>query len=43
MVYIYNGILAIKVNEIVPFAEMWIDLEAVIQSEGKKSCNIAYM
>ena len=30
---IYNGILAIKRNEIVPFAEMWMDLEIVIQSE----------
>ena len=30
---IYNGILAIKRNEIVSFAEMWMDLETVIQSE----------
>ena len=27
---------AIKRNEIVPFAEMWIDLETVIQSEVRK-------
>ena len=29
----YMTISAIKRNEIVPFAEMWIDLETVIQSE----------
>ena len=29
----YNGILAIKRNEIVPFVETWRDLESVIQSE----------
>ena len=33
MVRIYNGILAIKRNEIVPFVETWRDLESVIQSE----------
>ena len=33
MVYIYNGILAIKRNEIGPFVETWMDLESVIQSE----------
>ena len=27
---------AIKRNEIVPFAEMWTDLETVIQSEVRK-------
>ena len=33
VVYIYNGILAIKRNEIGSFVEMWMDLETVIQSE----------
>ena len=33
VVHIYNGILAIKRNEIVSFVEMWMDLETVIQSE----------
>ena len=33
VVYIYNGILAIKRNEIGTFVEMWMDLETAIQSE----------
>ena len=33
MVYIYNGILAIKKNEILPFAAMWMDLENTMLSE----------
>ena len=33
MVYIHNGILAIKKNEIMPFATTWMDLESVILSE----------
>ena len=33
VVHIYNGILAIKRNEIGSFVEMWMDLETVIQSE----------
>ena len=43
VVHIYNGILlSHKRNEIVPFAETWIDLETVIQSEvSQKEKNTA--
>ena len=47
VVHIYNGLLPIKKNEIVPFAEMWMDLESVIQSEvsltEKKKCHMKYL
>ena len=33
MVHIYNRIVATKSNEIGSFAEMWMDLEIVTQSE----------
>ena len=33
VVHIYNGILALKRNEIGSFVETWMDLETVIQSE----------
>ena len=33
VVYIYNGILAVKAKEIETFAETWMDLETVIHSE----------
>ena len=33
VVCIYNGILAIKKNEIMPFAATWMGLEIVILSE----------
>ena len=34
---------AIKRNKIAPFAEMWMDLETVIQSEvRKRKTNITY-
>ena len=33
MVHTYNGILAIKKNEILPFAATWMDLEIIILSE----------
>ena len=41
VVHVYNGILAIKRNKTMPFAEMWMDLETVIQSEvSQKEKNI---
>ena len=37
MIHIKNGILLThKRNEIVPFVEMWMDLNTVIQSEVRK-------
>ena len=33
VVHLYNGILAIKWNEIGSFVETWMDLETVIQSK----------
>ena len=33
VIYIYNGMLATKKNEIMPFAATWMDLEMIIQSE----------
>ena len=33
VVHIHSGILAIKSNDIVTFAETWLGLETVIQSE----------
>ena len=33
MVHMYNGILAIKKNEIIPFAATWMDVDIIIQSE----------
>ena len=33
LAHIYSGILAMTRNKILPFAEMWMDLETVIWSE----------
>ena len=33
VIHIYNGILAIKKNKIMPFAATWMDLEIIILSE----------
>ena len=43
MTHIYNGILAIKRNEIELFVMRWMDLESVIQSEvSQKEKNVPY-
>ena len=43
VLHIYNGVLAIKKNEIGLFVETWMDLETVIQSEvSQKEKNIVY-
>ena len=42
--HIYNGILlAIKKNEIMPFAATWMDLEVIILSEVSQTEKDKYM
>ena len=36
VVHTYNGILAIKKNEIMPFAATWMDPEIVVLSEVRQ-------
>ena len=44
VVHLYNGILAIKRNEIGSFVETWMHLETVIQSEvSQKEKQIPYI
>ena len=47
MVHEYNGLLAIKKNEIMPSAATWVDLEIIILSEvnqtEQQKYNITYI
>ena len=42
-VHIYNGILAIKWNEFVPFAETWVDRDCHMNlSKSERKTNTVY-
>ena len=40
VVHIYNRILAIKKNKMVPFAVTWIEIEIITLSESERKTNI---
>ena len=43
MVHMYNGmLLSIEKNKIMPFAEMWMDMEFIILSEVSQTMQILY-
>ena len=42
VVYLYNGILALKKNEIMPFAATWMDLEIIVLSKPDRKRQISY-
>ena len=42
-IYVYNGILAVKKNEIMPFAGAWMDLEIIILREVSQKEKDKYM
>ena len=42
MVYIYSGLLAIKKNEIMPFAAIWMNIDIIILSEVSQKKKISY-
>ena len=48
MAHTYNGILAVKINEIELFVVRWLDLESVIpsevsQKEKNKYCTLTHI
>ena len=43
MVHVYNGVLAIKKNEIMSSAATWMDLEIIILSEVRDKYEITNM
>jgi hypothetical protein len=43
VVYVYNGMLAIKRNEIGSFVVTWMDLESVVQNKSEREKQILHM
>ena len=42
VIHIYNGILAIKKNKIMPFSATWRDLKMIILSKSERERQIPY-